>query len=269
MLRLPAVAGQFYPGDKQTLSETLADLIPELSSAEKTDAIAVISPHAGYIYSGSVAGETIAKVNVPENVVIIGPCHHGQGAPVALMDHGEWETPLGQVPINEELATLILKHSESIEADEVAHRPEHSLEVQVPFLQAMQSELQIVPIVVSRVSLETCLEIGKGLAKALKEFDKPVLIVASTDMTHYESRSSASRKDKFALDNITNLDPKKLYESVMGMKISMCGVIPTTITLAAALEMGASNSELIRYTDSGETSGDTNSVVAYAGFVIS
>lgn len=269
MLRLPAVAGQFYPAGKEDLSEALSEFIPSVSPADKNNAIAVVAPHAGYVYSGSVAGETFARVNIPEDVILLGPSHHGQGPPLSLMDQGEWETPLGRVPINSNLAGLILKHSENIETDESAHIPEHSLEVQVPFLQRLQADLKITPIVISRLSVEICLDVGKEIAAAIKEYGKPVLIVASTDMTHYESRSSATRKDKYAIDRILTLDPQGLYESVMRMKISMCGIIPTTIALSAAVELGASNAELVRYTDSGVTSGNANRVVAYAGFVIS
>ncbi|MBU0482282.1 MAG: AmmeMemoRadiSam system protein B [Proteobacteria bacterium] len=269
MLRLPAVAGQFYPADADALSEMLSELIPSVSPTDKTDAIAAVSPHAGYIYSGGVAGETFAGINIPEDVIILGPNHHGIGPPLALMDKGEWETPLGRVPVNSDLAALLIKHSDVIEADESAHESEHSIEVQVPFLQKLQPSLRITPIVVSRIPVETCLQIGKEIASAIKEYGKSVLILASTDMTHYESRSSATRKDKYALDRILSLDPEGLYDSVMRMKISMCGIIPTTIALSAALDLGATNAELVRYTDSGETSGNENRVVGYAGFIIS
>jgi len=268
MLRSTAVAGQFYPGSEASLVQTLKILVPETQPEERKQALAVVSPHAGYIYSGGVAGETFGQVQVPENAVILGPNHTGQGAPVALMDQGAWDMPMGQVPVNKELAVQIAKNSPQVEIDDVAHRFEHSLEVQVPFLQYMQKDLTIAPIVVSHVSYQTCMAVGKGLAAAIKDFGKPVLIVASTDMTHYESRQSASAKDSLALERIRALDPEGLYNTVVGKKISMCGIMPTTVTLIAALALGAKKAELIRYTDSGETSGDTDHVVGYAGFVI-
>jgi len=268
MLRSPAVAGQFYPGNEASLVKTLNSLVPEIQPEERKQALAVVSPHAGYIYSGGVAGETFGQVQVPENVVILGPNHTGQGAPVALMDQGAWDMPMGQVPVNKELALQIAKKSPQVEIDDAAHRFEHSLEVQVPFLQYMQKDLKIAPIVVSHVSYETCLAVGNGLAAAIKDFGQPVLIVASTDMTHYESRQSASAKDSLALERIRALDPEGLYNTVVGKRISMCGIMPTTVTLIAALVLGAKKAELIRYTDSGETSGDTDHVVGYAGFVI-
>jgi AmmeMemoRadiSam system protein B len=269
MIRTPAVAGQFYPGTEASLVKTLNALVPEIQPDKRQQALAVISPHAGYIYSGGVAGETIGGVRVPENVIILGPNHTGHGAPVALMAQGSWDMPMGNVPINRELAGQIAENSPLVEIDDVAHRFEHSLEVQVPFLQYMQKNLTIAPIVVSHVSYETCVAVGQGLAAAIKNYGKPVLIVASTDMTHYESRQAASSKDSMALERIKELDPEGLYNTVVGNRISMCGIMPTTVTLIAALALGAKKAELIRYTDSGETSGDTNHVVGYAGLVIS
>lgn len=269
MLRSPAVAGQFYPASRDALAEMVSELMPEITPANKQDAIAVISPHAGYIYSGQVAGQTFAKVNIPENIIILGPNHHGRGAPLAIMSTGVWDMPMGQVPINPALSELILKNASNIIEDNEAHRFEHSLEVQVPFLQNQQPNLKISPIVVSQISLKTCLATGQALARAIDEFGRPVLLIASTDMTHYESRESATVKDHLALDRITDLDPDGLYETVISKGITMCGIMVTTIALAAAKAIGATNSALIRYTDSGETSGDTNQVVGYAGLIIS
>ncbi len=268
MVRSPAVAGQFYPGSEASLVKTLQALVPEIQPEKRKQALAVVSPHAGYVYSGGVAGETIGRVQVPENVVILGPNHTGHGAPLALMGHGSWSMPMGDVPVNEEFAALIAKSSPHIEVDDAAHRFEHSLEVQVPFLQYLQKNLAIAPIVVSHVPYATCAAVGQGLAEAIKSFARPVLIVASTDMTHYESRRSASAKDSQALDRIKALDPEGLYNTVVGQRISMCGIMPTTVALVAALTLGAKKAELIRYTDSGETSGDTDQVVGYAGLVI-
>jgi AmmeMemoRadiSam system protein B len=269
MIRLPAVAGQFYPAEKSTLTEMISGLMPAVPAAERRDAIAVISPHAGYVYSGKVAGKTFSKVNIPEDVLIIGPNHHGYGASLALIDEGEWQTPIGTVTINTELSRLILDSNDNIESDAAAHRAEHSLEVQVPFLQMRQPNLKLSPLVVSRLSLELCLYTGRQLAAAIKELARPVLIIASSDMTHYESRESASRKDKQALSKILELDPEALYQTVMENGISMCGVIPTTIALAAARDLGASECQLVSYSDSGETSGDLEQVVGYAGLLIS
>jgi len=267
MKREPAVAHQFYPGDPATLKRTLDRLIPDTATKQK--AMAVISPHAGYIYSGGVAGETFAAVEIPRSIVIMGPNHQGYGAPVALMDTGAWDMPLGEVPINTVLAQHLLAQTDLIKADTLAHRFEHSLEVQVPFLQYFRPDMTLTPMVISHLSFKTCRIVGEALAAAIKQYGKPVLIVASSDMTHYESRESATAKDSLAMQQIENLDPEGLYNTVLGNKISMCGIMPATIALVAAIRLGATQARLIRYTDSGDASGDTNQVVGYAGFVIS
>lgn len=269
MLRSPAVAGQFYPANKDTLATMVSDLMPEIPLAKRQNVLAVISPHAGYIYSGGVAGQTFSQINIPEDVIILGPNHHGHGAPLALMNDGTWDMPMGPVSMNPLLSELIIKHAPDIVVDNEAHRLEHSLEVQVPFLQSRQPDLKIAPIVVSQISLEVCQTTGRALAQAINELGRPVLMVASTDMSHYESRESATVKDHLALARITALDPQGLYETVLGRGITMCGIMPTTIVLTAAKALGASKAELVRYTDSGETSGDIDQVVGYAGLVIS
>ncbi len=266
MTRLPVVADRFYPGDPTRLRQTLDKLIPDVQ--ERRQAKAVIAPHAGYVYSGGVAGETFARVEIPETVVILGPNHHGHGEPVALGTE-DWAMPMGKVGFAVDLAGNILSDSEVITADNLAHKYEHSLEVQVPFLQYFQNRLAIVPIVVSHISLNECQRAALEIARAVKAYDREVLLVASTDMTHYESRHNASIKDHLALNHILNLDPQGLYNTVVTNRISMCGVIPTTIVLLAAMELGAVKAELVRYTDSGEASGDTSQVVGYAGLVIS
>ncbi|OKY76707.1 MAG: AmmeMemoRadiSam system protein B [Desulfobulbaceae bacterium DB1] len=266
MKRSPVVADHFYPGDPDILRKTLTHLIPR-TDKKKRKVIAAVSPHAGYVYSGGVAGETFAEIDIPEDVIILGPNHHGHGAAIALMADGEWDMPMGRVPINNELAGLI--HDPIIKKDDLAHRYEHSLEVQVPFLQFFQQNLKIVPLVISHIPYSLCLAIGKTLAEAIRAYQKPVLLVASTDMTHYEPRQTASSKDHLALTHLQNLDPEQLYNTVTGQRISMCGIMPTTIVLIAALELGATRAELIRYTDSGAVSGDTDHVVGYAGVVIS
>ncbi len=265
MTRQAVVADQFYPGNPAVLRQTLDTLIPAVQ--EKEDAFAVVSPHAGYVYSGAVAGETFARVQIPETVVILGPNHHGRGEALAL-GVSDWSMPLGKVPIERTLADAVLRRSRVIVGDDTAHLYEHSLEVQVPFLQYLQEKLKIVPIVVSHVSYSVCQEAAMDLAAAIREFTAPVLIVASTDMTHYESRRSASSKDRLALERVLAMDPEGLYETVVGNRISMCGIMPTTIALLAAMELGAREAELVRYTDSGAVSGDTNQVVGYAGLII-
>ncbi|HHD56933.1 MAG TPA: AmmeMemoRadiSam system protein B [Desulfobulbaceae bacterium] len=265
MNRLPVVADRFYPGDPTVLRQTLTELIPSGKTARP--AHAVIAPHAGYVYSGAVAGETFARVQIPETVILLGPNHHGRGGPIALGTE-DWAMPMGTVPFAVDLAAAIIQNSKIIAEDNSAHQYEHSLEVQVPFLQYFQDRLSIVPIVVSHISYEQCRQAARDIARAVKAFADPVLLVASTDMTHYESREDASAKDHLALGYILALDPQGLYNTVVTNRISMCGIIATTITLLAAMELGAEYAELVRYTDSGEASGDTDQVVGYAGLVI-
>jgi hypothetical protein len=269
MLRQPAVADQFYPGDARQLAATIKALAKPVPEDAKVAALAVVSPHAGYIYSGRTAAETFARVRVPADIVILGPNHHGRGAPLAIVSEGSWAMPFGEVPINHELSELIKSHTPQAQEDASAHHFEHSLEVQLPFLQAARTKIAISPLVVSQLNLASCREIGHGLAAAIREFGRPVLMVASTDMTHYEPRSLASRQDQLALARVTDLDPDGLYRTVLDHGITMCGFVPTTITLFAALELGATKAKLVSYSDSGEASGDTDRVVGYAGLIIS
>lgn len=267
MLRTPAVAGQFYPGSRTTLEPLLARLLPQVEP--KRAVFGVMSPHAGYVYSGGVAGCTFAGITIPPEVVILGPNHHGVGHQAAVYAHGGWEMPLGPVPIAEVLAAAVLAACPMTAADTTAHRFEHSLEVQVPFLQALAGELAIVPICIGRLPLEVLLALGDGLAVALRTRPVRPLLVASTDMTHYESGEVARRKDDLALRHVLDLDPAGLYRTVSTNRISMCGVLPTVIMLQAAKALGASRAELAGYANSGDVTGDQGEVVGYAGVIVS
>ena len=257
MVRQPAVANRFYPGSPKELERTVKNFLPD-NGINKKAAIAAISPHAGYIYSGELAGQTIGSTIIPGTVIILGPNHHGQGPPVAISTIS-WAMPQGLVPIDREITDLLLSTSSSIKADEKAHQLEHSLEVQVPFLQAMQPNLHIVPLAVSHISYALCEEVAAEIAGCIKKADRHILILASTDMSHFESRTNASAKDSLALKRVTSLDPEGLYNTVVSKRISMCGFIPVTITLLAAKLLGATKADLVNYTDSGATSGDTES----------
>ncbi len=268
MIRLPAVAGQFYPADGGELRSLIAELSSLTDSVQPRQALAAVVPHSGYVYSGAVAAQTFKRLDIPPAVVVIGPNHHGVGADLALMREGCWRMPMGEVNINSALADNLLA-GEVFSADYTAHLKEHSLEVQIPFLQYFAGELEIVPVCASYISYDQCRRAGEELARVIKAWPQPVLMVASTDMTHYESRNTAGRKDRLALDCIENLDPEALYATVIRERISMCGFIPVTIVLTAAVLLGASRAELVRYSDSGEVSGDLEQVVGYAGLVVS
>lgn len=267
MLRAPAVADQFYPGRPAILREQLQQLVP--MGVEQRAAFGVVSPHAGYVYSGGVAGKVFAGVAIPHEVIILGPNHHGIGAQVAVDTRSGWAMPLGTVSICGELAAAVLASCPQATADTEAHRFEHSLEVQVPFLQTVQNDLSIVPICIGRVPLDELLALGDGLAVAMRTRPSLPLLVASSDMTHYESAEVARRKDHLALQHVLDLDPEGLFRTVRDQRISMCGVLPTVVMLRAALALGATRAELVAYANSGDVTGDQRQVVGYAGVVVS
>lgn len=267
IIRPPAVAGRFYPGTGDSLRIAIQELSSEIPIKRKK-VLAAVSPHAGYVYSGGVAAETLGSIVIPETVILLGPNHTGQGAPVSL-SAATWDMPMGRVPADLDFIEDLLVETSYIELDELAHRYEHSLEVQIPFLQMGQPNLSIVPITISHISYPVLDEIGLALAEVIKRAGRDVLIVASSDMTHYEPREAADKKDHYVLKKLADMDPNMLYRSVTGHNISMCGIMPVTVALIAALELGATKTEVIRYTDSGEITGDTDQVVGYAGVLIS
>lgn len=266
MIREPTVANQFYPGRDGDLKEDLSGRIKEVEKKEKV--LALVSPHAGYVYSGDVAGAVYSIAEIPKDVVVMGPNHHGLGAPFSVMTGGTWRMPSGDIPINGKLAQLMVEESRWLRADDQAHINEHSVEVQLPFIQYVQPALEFVPVVLSTTDYQTCEEIGSAIARAIKRYGEPVVIVASTDMTHYESQESAKEKDQFAMERILAMDPSGLLDTVFRNNISMCGVIPTSVTLVAAKELGATKARQIAYATSGDVSGDYSYVVGYAGFII-
>jgi AmmeMemoRadiSam system protein B len=266
MKRYPAVAGQFYPDGPENLAQAIDHFLR--AGTEPEEVLAVVAPHAGYVYSGSVAGRVMAQVVVPDTVVLLGPNHTGLGADQAIMSGGEWLTPLGSVPLDADLARLIMDRAPALTEDARAHAREHSIEVQVPFLLRRNPGLSLVPICQSYTDFETCREIGLGIAAAIKESGRTVLIVASSDMTHFESAESARQKDELAIARVLDLDPEGLLTTVRGHRISMCGVIPTTTALIAAKELGATRARLVDYANSGDVNRDYSSVVGYAGIVV-
>lgn len=266
MQRQPVVAGQFYPGSYQQLKLSLASLVPENSSKKRV--LGIISPHAGYVYSGAIAGQLYAQIEIPQTVLIIGPNHTGAGAPAALYPDGEWLTPLGTVPINSRLNKLLLQHVPLIQSDHIAHQHEHSLEVQVPFIQYLRPDVSVSAICLGHGDYDALNEIGRGIAAAIREFGDEVLIVASSDMTHYESADSARRKDGQALEKVMAFDARGLLEICRSKHITMCGVAPSAVMITAARELGATTAELVAYGNSGDVSGDNQQVVGYAAVTV-
>jgi AmmeMemoRadiSam system protein B len=266
MIRNPVVAGQFYPASSDRLRRMIESVVDD--SVEKVEVIGLVSPHAGYIYSGAVAGAVISRVKFKDTFVILGPDHTGRGKAFSIMSEGTWKTPLGETEIDSELGKRILASSSYLEEDSVSHQFEHSIEVQVPFLQYFKPDVRIVPIVLGHANAAIYRKIGSELASAIKESKKGVIILASSDMNHYESHEIARSKDSQAIEAILGLDGDELLRRIDEFDISMCGYAPVASLISAAKELGAKKAELVRYQTSGDTSGDYGSVVGYAGIII-
>ena len=270
LLRHPAVAGRFYPGDPEDLrAEAQSYFVQAQSKSElPIRAIGCIAPHAGYMYSGHVAGAVFGRIEIPPLCVVLCPNHTGMGRALAIMSEGSWETPLGEVPIDERLANSLKQRFPSLEEDSAAHRAEHAAEVELPFLQLRQPDLRFVPIAIGTGRLESLEGLGLAIADVIKAQSEPVLIVASSDMNHYESDAVTRVKDHRAIERILTLDPRGLHETVTQQDISMCGFGPAVAMLTASRQLGAKSAELVKYATSGDISGDRDMVVGYAGVVV-
>jgi len=267
MIRQPYVAGYFYPSDPDNLRSMIQKMVD--LKALKKKAKCLISPHAGYVYSGNVAGMVYSSTILPKNYVILGPSHVYMDSRIAIMKKGEWITPLGNISINQDLAEMICSHADVVREEEDVHKKEHSLEVQLPFLQFFKKEFSIVPICISYYADYKDLEsLGIAIAKSVKSLEKETLIISSTDMSHQETQEVAQKKDKKAIDQILDLNPKKLVDTVKKENISMCGFQPTAAAIIAAKQLGASKAELVKYQTSGDMTGDFDQVVGYAGIRI-
>lgn len=266
-VRAARFAGSWYPGDARDLRATIERFTPTVVAREK--AIAVMCPHAGYRYSGAVAAETLARVEVPRTALVLCPNHRVPPPIVSVWPGGAWRTPLGEIPIDEPLVAALLKECKAggLVADTRAHDQEHAVELQLPILQHFRPDLRMVAIVVAQDDPERLKALGEGMARAIDGRDD-VLIVASSDMNHYESREVAERKDTLALEKVLAMDPLALLDVCDREDITMCGVRPTAATLWAAKALGAKKCELVRHATSGDVSGDFDSVVGYAGVVV-
>lgn len=266
MKRNPAVAGQFYPGTKGSLAQEVARFLEAGVKPRKT--LGAIAPHAGYIYSGAVAGKVFASVIVPKRCIVLCPNHTGVGARAAVWPRGNWSIPTGEIPVDEALAANLIKSCPDLEEDMTAHIGEHSLEVELPFLLARQPDLAIVPICISRVGHDGIRRIGEAISKVIKEESGDILLVASTDMNHYEEEKRTKEKDNLAIERVLALDPEGLVEVCASKRISMCGVLPTAVLINACKALGATKATLVAHATSGDVSGDRDAVVGYAGFII-
>jgi AmmeMemoRadiSam system protein B len=268
MIRLPAVAGRFYPDDPGRLRAAVDSFLASGGEEKKIRARACLVPHAGYVYSGHVAGEVYRRMEIPAHVILIGPRHFPRGAAFAILSDGAWQTPLGMAPIDHPLAEKIVRAFPLLREDAVAHSSEHSLEVQLPFLQRLTPSFEFVPIVIGPAQWEPLEALGRALAGVIAAEREPVLLIASSDMNHYESDAITRVKDRKAIDQILALDARKLFDTVREEKISMCGYAAAVSVLIAARESGATQAELVRYANSGEVNGDLREVVGYAGIII-
>ena len=267
MFRKPVVSGRFYPGSKPALLSGIEKLARGFKP-ERQKVLGAVSPHAGYVYSGRTAAMTLSKIAPVDTFIILGPNHTGLGTEASIMTEGLWETPLGNVEIDSKTASAMLSACKYLEADELAHQSEHSIEVQLPFLQYFFKDFKIVPVCLAAGDTKVLEAIGKSAAAVVKRTGVSACIIASSDMTHYESAESAKRKDALAITKLLALDGRGLAETVRENDISMCGWAPAVAMLSAVKELGATKAELVKYSNSGEESGDFEQVVGYAGIII-
>jgi MEMO1 family protein len=266
MIRSAAVAGKFYPNNPNQLIEQVQKLVRSENPEPRISVRAGLVPHAGYQYSGQVAGSVYARIELPPRVVILGVRHFPHGAEAAILSEGAWRTPLGDTRIDSELAGKISAACPLLREDTVAHQREHSLEVQIPFLQVLRPDFTFVPIALGTVDYEKLVSIGAGLAKVLS-VESSVLLLVTSDLNHYEDDRTTRRKDALAIERILESDARGLFDICREKKISMCGLGPTVALLTALDKMGSKYAELVKYATSAEVSGDTGTVVGYAGFL--
>jgi AmmeMemoRadiSam system protein B len=267
MIRTPAVAGSFYPADSSELTRALEQMTH--AADDRVQALGIMVPHAGYVYSGAIAGDVFSRLQLPRRFILLGPNHTGMGRPLSIMCSGEWDTPIGRAPIDSGLARTLLELDPELEDDTEAHRMEHALEVELPFLQFLAGrDLTFVPIAVGTADLNSLVRLGKAVAQAATGSEEPVLIVASSDMNHYESDEVTRVKDRKAIDRVLARDGEGLFDVVLEEDISMCGFAPTVVMLTACNILGAEHAELVRYGTSGDIFGDRERVVGYAGITI-
>jgi hypothetical protein len=268
MFRTPAVAGRFYPSDPEELSQAIREVIEPIDDRRRV--IGIVVPHAGYIYSGPVAGAVYSRIVIPPQIIVLCPNHTGIGPPLSIMTKGAWQTPLGDLEIDEEMSAALMAAGADLREDETAHRLEHAIEVQLPFLQYLTgSTVRFVPITVGTGNYGWLERLGKAIAAGLAQTEGPALIIASSDMNHYESDSVTRVKDRKAIDQVLARSPAGLFDTVERENISMCGYGPAVAMLTAANALGASKAELVKYATSGDVSGDFDRVVGYAGMIVS
>ncbi len=269
MNRSPIVAGQFYPGQPAALAGLVAKYLGAAVKKDAEPTILAMVPHAGYPYSGPVCGAVLAQANLADRILLLGPNHTGRGARLSLWPDGAWNIPGGAVPVDERTASALLAAEPALTPDRDAHLGEHSLEVILPFLRALNPDVSIIPLCVSEHNPQRLLGAAENMADVLAGLDHPVSIVVSSDMSHYVSREEAETLDALALERVEALDPEGLYRTVRQNGVTMCGVLPMTLGLAMANRLGASKARIAAYATSGDATGDYRQVVGYAGAIVS
>ena len=269
MLRLPAVAGRFYPSDPKELTSLVQKYSQPDSEHATMQVKACLVPHAGYVYSGHVAGAVFARVELPKKIIVLGVRHYPRGESAAILSSGAWRTPLGDAPIDEELADALRRECPLLREDTVAHSTEHSLEVQVPFLQALAPGFSFVPVALGTVQFESLVSVGEGIARVLGKPKESVLLLTTSDLNHYEDDATTRVKDRKAIDRLLALDARGLYDTCRNEEISMCGLGPAVAMLTTLNALGVKKAELVKYATSADVSGDRSQVVGYAGMIFS
>jgi MEMO1 family protein len=268
MIRPPAVSGRFYPSDEKKLALEIEQYTASNNKNNRVFARGCVVPHAGYMYSGHVAGAVYSAIEIPSRCILLGPRHFPGGEAMAIISEGSWRTPFGEAQIDWELAPELKRACPLLREDRVAHEREHSLEVQIPFLQQLAKNLRFVPVVLATQRYAELESLGRAVAQVIAAHAEPILLIASTDMNHYESDAITRAKDQKAIERILALDPRGLYDTVRSEEITMCGYAATVAMLVATRDLGAKDAELVRYATSGDITGDRDEVVGYAGIVI-
>ncbi len=269
MLRLPAVAGRFYPSDPRELTALIQKYTSTEPAQLRIAARACLVPHAGYVYSGHVAGAVLARIALPRKVIILGVRHYPRGEPAAILSSGAWRTPLGDARIDDALAEALKKACPPLREDSEAHSTEHSLEVQLPFLQVLAPDFTFVPVALGTVRFESLVSVGEAIGRVLESSKENVLLLTTSDLNHYEDDATTRSKDRKAIEQLLALEPRGLYDACRNEEISMCGLGPAVATLTALNALGAKKPELVKYATSADVSGDRDTVVGYAGMIFS
>lgn len=263
MKRRSRFAVSWYPGDREGVKEYFDEKLKPVK------AIACVCPHAGWVFSGKTAGKVYSQLPITDTYILIGPNHSGAGSPGSVFAEGTWQMPMGDINVDADTAKIIIKNSNFLHEEYIAHKEEHSLEVQIPFIQYINPKAEIVPITISTESDEICRDIGHSVAEAVKRQPKKrIIVIASSDMSHYLTKDKARKDDFEAIEKIKALDPEGLLEVVSWKGISMCGAGPVASVLHASMELGAVEAKMANYSTSGEVTGDNESVVGYAGLII-